>query len=191
MTLLITAVVALAASDIVTQSSSSGKPVKTSVVSTYFKGPPDSLSEMVTKADAVVRLRMTGSSIRAPVRQNTAERVMTAYRFHVLEIMHSFGGHNVDAEQIIVLKDGGELDKGTHVERIVHEGFPSFEPGREYVLFLKWNVALGGWVPAFGPDSALDISKGHVDSPGSASITNKHKGQPVASVLEAIRRYRR
>jgi hypothetical protein len=189
MPLLIAAAVALAMGDIVAQTSSSGKPVKTAVVSTYFKAPPNSLSEMVTTADAVIRVRATGTS--TPFPRGKWDRVMSAYRFRVLEIMHSFGGYNVDPEQITVLKDGGDLDRGAYIERVVHEGFPPFEPGREYVLFLKWNSPLEGWVPAFGPDSVWDVSKGHVESPGSASVTKTHKGQPTAAALEQIRLYQR
>jgi len=36
------------------------------------------------------------------------------------------------------------------------------------ILFLNWNSALEDWVPAFGPDSAWDITSGQVQSAGSA-----------------------
>lgn len=87
---------------------------------------------------------------------------MTAYGFQILEVLHSFGGYNVDADRITVLKDGGDVDRGSYIERAVHEGFPECEPGREYVLFLERNVALDEWVPAFGPDSARWTSRVHV-----------------------------
>jgi hypothetical protein len=168
------------------------KPVQTDVIYTRFYGPPDSLSEMITKADAVVRGRIVGAApLDLDLDQVRGGRVMTVYRFAVLEIMHTVGGHIVDPHQIVILREGGQRDRGSFIQRVVQDGFPPFEHGHEYLVFLRWDAGKSAWLPAFGPDSVVDLQGGRVESPGSAKITSSQKGRLAADYLKSIRQYGR
>jgi hypothetical protein len=168
------------------------KPVKTYGIYTYFYGPPDSLAKMISDADAVVRGKIVGNAPRdLDLGDIPKARVTTVYRFKVLEIIHALGGYNVDPTEIFVLREGGVRDRGDHLERVVEDRFPPFDQGHQYILFLRWDKTLNVWVPAFGPDSVLDIETGRVESPGSAKVTKEQKGRTATEVLERIRRYGR
>jgi hypothetical protein len=44
--------------------------------------------------------------------------------------------------------------------RYVEDGFPAFDTGAEYLLFLYWNDVLEAHETAFGPDAAFRIDAG-------------------------------
>lgn len=163
------------------------KPVKVVSFSTHFRAPADTLAEAIPQADAVVRGRIVGSK---PA--DTSDRIVTAFRFKVIEVLHTPGGRVVNLSEIEILRRGiGERDRGSYIERGVQERFPPFDFGHEYVMYLSWNPALNGWVPAFGPDSAIDITSGHVDSPGHAKLTIEHQGKPAEEYLDLVRGFGR
>lgn len=166
----------------VTRAKQSSKPIKEHHIGTYFKGPPDSLREMALDADAVVRGRLLGGS---PNDRNN--EVFTAFKLKVDEILHAFGGRRVDPSEIVILRRTGDRDRGSYVERTVQENFPAFELGHEYVMYLAWNEPLKAWVPAFGPDSVLDITKGVIESAGRANITSAQRGRSAEDYLNAVR----
>jgi len=71
---------------------------------------------------------------------------------------------------------------------IENSTFTPIELGHEYVLFLQWSSSSGAWTPAIGPDGVLDITKGIVESRGTAAITSAAKENPAAEYLELLRR---
>ncbi len=175
-----------------------GKPVKVEHLSITPKGPTsDSLFQMIADADAVVRGRVVDSSPRdfdydrgTDLPPLKGGRVMTAFHVEVSEILHAAGDHVVDInKQLDFILDGGDRDRGAYIERLVASGIPILERGHEYVLFLRWSPWVDGWIPPYGPDGALDITKGVVESAGRATITERHKGRPAADVLKELRQY--
>lgn len=168
------------------------KPVQSEVINTYFKSPPDTLTEMITTADLVVRGRVVGGSPRdtlAAPPKGTHTR--TAYHLKVFELLHAKESRAFDADTIDIIRSGGERDRGTYIERSYQSGFPPFEIGHEYVMFLTWNASLNAWVPAFGPDSVYDLAHGIVESPGKANVTRMLTGKNASEFLERIRRFGR
>jgi hypothetical protein len=167
-----------------------GKPVKTDIINTHFKAPPHSLSEMLTQVDAVVRGRIIGGSPRdLNLGGRPGARVMTSYGFQVLEVLHVFGSFSIASDKISILREGGSRDRGPYVESVVQEGFPPFDVGHEYVLFLKWSDGLEGWVPAFGPDGVVDLQSGRVQTPGTSTLMNSQRGKTAADFVRLVRRF--
>ena len=160
------------------------KPVKQDFVHTYFKAPPESLNEMITAADAVVRGRAIGSSPR----RDRDHGLMTDVRFTVLELIH-VGGLPIDPMEVVVTRQGGEVDEGAFIQRTVQESFPPFEKAHEYILFLRWYPEKAIWIPAYGPDSVFDLTGGIVKSPGVYEVANARKGSPAPAFLDAVRRF--
>ena len=173
--------------------STQGKPVKQSYIYGEFQGPPDSLTEMVLKVDAVVRVRVVAAVPHDPDPHDTnPPRVITAFTCRVLEILHAFGGHSVDPNRLQVLLIGGDRDRGAYVERVIHSGFPLLETGHEYLLFLLWDEAfIGGWTPSFGPNGVFDITTGVVDTPGTRKVATDQKGKKAEDFVLIVRRFGR
>jgi hypothetical protein len=175
-----------------------GKPVKEVKSYPYFMGPKsDSLFQMITESDAVVRGKVVGRATHVrDVRRGSTEppikgaKVMTTFRVKVLETLHTAGDHVVDVSKPLpILRSGGDRDRGEYVERHGDDGFPLFQYGREYLLFLRWSAPNNAWMVAYGPDGVLDITTGVVESPGTAAVTKGHKETPAADVLKHLRRY--
>ena len=90
--------------------------------------------------------------------------------------------------EIEVVRRGGVRDRGAYIERSYEVGFPAFENGREYLMFLAWNTALDAWVPAYGPDSIIDLTGGVAHSSGKSENVRALEGKPVTEVLAIIRK---
>jgi hypothetical protein len=167
---------------------SPSKPIKVDHISTSFRAPPYSLNEMVSRSDAVVLGRVVGGAPH-DIRGTAGDtRPGTQFRFKIHEILHASGSHSLAADEISVMREGGDRDHGSHIVRSIQDGFPPFDVGHEYVLFLYWNSTLNDWVSAWGPDGAWDLTRGWVESAGSARVTNENRGKRRSDVLDLIRR---
>lgn len=166
-------------------SRSAQKPIQVEIANTYFKGPPGSLEGMVADADLVVTGRVLDVNAR---NQADGIHVLTAHRVQIDEVLHVKGGLAVPSNELVFVRNGGDIDLGTHVRRIVEDDFPAIQPGHRYVLFLSWNTALEAWKPAFGPDSVLDITSGKVFSHGKAKVTDSVRGTDATALIEALKR---
>jgi hypothetical protein len=162
-----------------------GKPVKSEPIFTEFKAPPDSLADMIAEAELVLRGRVVDEISRD--RGNALTR--TAYRVKVLDVLR-ISPDREPADTIEVVRSGGVRDRGSYVEHSHQVGFPAFENGREYLLFLVWNKALNSWVPAYGPDGAFDLTSGVADTAGNSKVALTLKGKKAADVLDIVRRGR-
>jgi hypothetical protein len=158
------------------------KPVKIDSYTSYFRTPAETLAETILQVGAVVRGKIVGSKPH-----DTKDQIVTAFRFKVIEVLHTAGGRVVNPSEIDILRRIGERDRGPYIERRVQERFPPFDVGHEYVMYLSWNAALDGWVPSFGSDSAIDITSGHVESRGQAKLTVEHKGKPAEEYIDLVR----
>jgi hypothetical protein len=165
------------------------KPVVIDRIYTHYALPPPSLREMILAADAVVYGRIVAAEPLDTTSPVGGVFFRTIYRLKVQEILHALGGRSIDIDQLDIRREGGDRDKGTHIARSVQEGFPAFNIGTEYVLFLNWHASDQAWVPSWGPNGAFQLSGGRVDSPGFAKVVSAQKGKAAAQFLEEIRQF--
>ena len=168
-----------------TFSSNRQKPITVEYANTYFKAPPPSLDGMIADADLVVVGRLVGGDGRY---EPDGIHVLTSHRVKVTEVIHIKSGLTPPGEELMFVRNGGDIDEGTRVKRVVEDGFPALANGHQYVLFLFWNRALGAWKPAFGPDSVLDVTSGKVLSPGQSKITDELRGKDATELMDSLRR---
>lgn len=165
--------------------SSQPKPVLKEPINTFFNAPPDNIADMVTHADAVVLGRMVGRTPLNP--RDSAGPPRFASHFQVLEILHNFTKQQVDPQAIDILRPSGDIDLGSHVVSGYQVGFPEFDRGHQYVVFLSWNEALPGWVPAYGPDSVFDVTTGHPQTFGRSALADKLTRKSSDDLLNQVR----
>ena len=165
-----------------------GKPVIPDPINKHFKGPSDTLSQMIAQADLVVRGRIAGER---PRDGPDIAITRTGYRTQVLEIVHLSSQNSIpnpDLNEVEIVRSGGIRDRGAYIEQSYEVGFPSFDMGHEYLLFLVWNRALESWVPAYGPDSAFDLTSGVAETAGKLEPARVLNGKKAADVLELLHR---
>ena len=165
------------------------KPVRPGPINTYFNAPPDTLAEMISSAGLVVVGRVIGAKPADHILVPGNVITMTNHRLKIEEVFAIAPGHSVQPDGTIdIVRKGGDRDKGSFIERSYQVGFPAFETGRRYLMFLVWNAALSAWVPAYGPDSVFDLTDPtRADSPGRAAVTEKLEQNTVEEVLRLVR----
>jgi hypothetical protein len=164
------------------------KRTETTYIYTYFKTPPPTLKEMVLSADAVVTGRIVGAKPETrSLREVRGPRPLTLYRLKVDEVLQAFGGRPV-ADELTIIRDGGERDRGGYVERIEQDGFSQFKMGNTYVLFLQWDDTDQGWRVAWGPHGAFAITAGRIESLGNAAISKAQNGLLANEFIGRLRR---
>jgi len=169
---------AVGSPDVFHQKPGSQKPVRENTVYVEWFGPPGSLNEMVLQADAVVAGRVSGS--RPQDRQTRiATMVRTAVRLNVSDVFRYVPAHPIDSDELWVNTEGGERDRGDHIERTVAAGFSPLQAGQEYVLFLRHMG--DGWELAYGPDSVFQITHEGVVTEGRSDVARGVKGMAPAS----------
>jgi len=170
-------------------SAQGNKPVREEKVYIEYFGPPPTLNEMVLKADAVVLGRFVGAIPRDEDFPGKPQaRIRTGFRLKVIELFHAFGDHPVNSPEISVIREGGDRDRGAYVERVNPVGFPVFEIGKEYILFLRFQSALT-WAPAFGPDGVFQLENGRISTTGSSKVAAGHNGKTAEEFQQTLRNY--
>lgn len=165
------------------------KPTHVSIDNIYYNAPPPSLSEMEKTADAVVFGRVLGGvSKDGGFFRKSEPGITTSYRFKVHEVISAQGKRAVDPNELTVLRDGGSIDRGNRIDKVVDADFPPFELGHEYVLFLRWDAGQEAWVPAWGPNATFEIKGGLITSPGYAHVCKEQNGLSIDEFLEKLRR---
>lgn len=165
-----------------------GAPERKSIVHTEFFEPPDTLRGMMVGADAVVEGRITAVTPRD--RDGARPMVFSAYHLKVAEVFQLSSAQPITTDYITVLRVGGDRTRGTSTEQVDEEDFPRFQMGHAYVLFLRWNLAMQAWMPAWGPDSVFETDDAVVRTNGRATHVRAQDGKPTAEFLELIRRNR-
>jgi hypothetical protein len=111
--------------------------------------------------------------------------VKTVWTLKVREVLH-FNGTGSLPDEIFIEREGGERDRGSHVERVIQPQYPAFQVGQEYVLFLR-KAGDSMWWSAFGPSSAYRLSRGRVEALGSSRIAVSQNGETEEAFLQTIR----
>jgi hypothetical protein len=137
---------------------------------------PDTIKGLFDVSDVVVFAQITGRKVLSEGNNSEA----TDYPVIILE---RFKGPVKDHGPGLTVRRGGGVDKATS-----EVGFPAFEAGDKYVLFLKDGGA-GQFVPAYGPDGAVLVSpSGEVKTVGRQEVTLKFRGYRSDALLAELRR---
>jgi len=124
------------------------KPVKEVPLVINYAVKPITLERATARAHAVVRARVVGSQFRdlrepgVPV-----PNMNTVYALNVVEVLKRDPNLPVPTQ---VVRSGGDLETDEGIRRYVEDGFPAFQPGEEYLLFLYWNENLATYQMFFG-----------------------------------------
>jgi hypothetical protein len=161
------------------------KPVRENALITHFRTPPPTLNEMILSADLVVVGRIVGSR---PDDTERPPRVKSLWAVKVNEVLH-IGVGGAQPSEILIEREGGDRDRGSHIDRVIQPEFPMFKPGQEYILFLRKAGDLGFWWPAYGPDSAFRLSHGRVEAVGTSEVSLSQSGQTDDEFLRTIRNF--
>ena len=147
---------------------------------------PSTLERATAGAHAIVRARVVGSQFRdlrepgAPV-----PMVNTAYALNVVEVLKRDPHLPVPTE---VVRSGGDLETDEGIRRYVEEGFPAFQPGDEYLLFLYWNENLAAYQMFFGADGAYRVTPDNrLHALGRGLLAQRYTGQDAREVANRIR----
>jgi hypothetical protein len=147
---------------------------------------PRTLEGATARAHAIVRARVVGSQFRQRIeRPDAPPAVSTACALKVLEVLKRDPQLPIPTE---VLREGGDLETDKGTLRIVEEGFPAFQPGDEYLLFLYWNENLAAYQMIFGVDGAYRITPDNrVHGLGRGVLAQRYTGQNAREVADRVR----
>jgi hypothetical protein len=175
------------------RASATGKPIKDHVITVDGSGPPPTLQQMVSDADAVIVARYTGRSreFPGPASPGTGPALPGFERLGAFEILE------------VVKPHPAVPDAGGDVEIVVpgsYQEFPSYilhtadadvgEPvaGRTYVIFVRHRGSLseGNLRPVWFKHGMYDVSGDRVTSLGRPWLA--FRDQTPAQFLAALRR---
>jgi hypothetical protein len=145
------------------------------------------MSEMILSVDAVVVGRFTGlrpSDEHLP--HLSTPWVVTLWNFDVREVLHQKESEPIP-QQILIQRHGGDRDRGDRIERTFLRGFPEYQMGHQYVLFLEKGGNI--WGPQYGPNSVFLLSHGRVQPFGSHKVALSQAGLTEEEFLQLIRTY--
>jgi hypothetical protein len=151
-----------------------------------YREKPTTLERATARAHAVVRARVVGSQFRKLLEPSAAiTHVNTAYGLKVVEVLKQNPQLPIPTE---VLRPGGDLETDQGIQRFVEEGFPAFQPGDEYLLFLYWNESLAAYQMISGADSAYRITPDNrLHGLGRGLLAQRYTGQDAREVANRIR----
>jgi hypothetical protein len=168
-----------------TQVSGQQKPVVEYDVFVDYQRPPSTLAALTNAADLVV----VGSiaSTRNIVNNETGhESASTEVRLSVMTVLK---GSGVTRGNIVpILRPGGDVDLGDKIRRSTERGFPRFQVGDRYLLFLHWNALLGVYEVFYGPNGAFQLVADKLRAIGTSGLAKQYDGRRASSVIQDIRR---
>lgn len=159
------------------------RPVIRDTVFTSFKAAPDSLRDMVHKADVVLVGTIEGNGEPHDLDEH---ELQTLYRVRTKSVLHTSGRHPLDPNNVAVLRRGGTRERPDHTQVQIQNGFPAFELNHTYVLFLAWDDFNDAWMPAFGPPSVIDLTSGSVHVEPDSPL-RQQEGISSTELLDLIR----
>jgi len=150
---------------------------------------PSTLEDAVSRADVIVRARVSDPQVRTRTPGGSAVPnvvvVNTVFKLDVIDLLKRREGTPDPKE---VMREGGELVTDKGARRFVEDAFPMFDTNEEYLLFLFWNDYLGTYQPAFGPDAAFRITpEGLLKGLGHGPLAKRESGRGALEVGDRIR----
>jgi hypothetical protein len=147
-----------------------------------------SLSDKWASADAVAHVRI--KSQRSEDFQGEGARfpkVITRHQVDILEVFRSHPKWPAAGQLAEVIQDGGEVDRGPHIEIVTSWGLPIMTLGHEFLLFLQRSDWYGGWIVAFCADGAIALEDGVVAPHGDDEFARTWRGKRAKELFAAIR----
>lgn len=162
------------------------KPVKEVPIIINYAAKPTTVESATARAHAIVRARIVGSQFRDLKRPDAPYPDMfTAYQLNLVEVLKRDPHLPVPTE---VLRPGGDFETDQGIKRYVEEGFPAFQPGDEYLLFLYWNENLATYQMIFGVDGAYRITPDNrLHGLGRGVLAQRYTGQGAREIGNRIR----
>jgi hypothetical protein len=156
------------------------KPVVDSpIIGDYLK-VPDTLDGFITASDLVVFARAAGA------RDVSRGRPRTEYDVTVTEVIK---GNVSRGQHATVCRAIGTIERPDRFARIFQPGFPSFEIGSEYLLFLRWDSTGGCYWPTFGRVTAAPFdAEGRLAPHPRSGIIEHLKGLSRSEVTQRLNR---
>ena len=164
--------------------SSTQKPMRETTSDALFSPPPSTLAEMIDGVTAVALGTISASRGTSFTLAGGHDAVATEYSVAVSEV---FGGRNVTpGSSITVISLGGELDRGTYIERNIVPGVKPLTVGHKYILFLNWDSTHSSYVLAYGPSAVLEDDNGHAVAHGDTGPLKSIHGRAWAEAVRAV-----
>jgi len=155
---MLTRILVIAAVLLSAASASAQKPVKELPIFVDSPTPPATVEAMTDAASAVVVATYTGTS-------RPTKALPQLYRDHlftITEILKLEGHLPYAGSDIAIPLAGSRRETADHVEQEWPLEVRHLRKGNSYLLFLKWNIQLDRWDPAWGSRGIFDISDGAV-----------------------------
>jgi hypothetical protein len=155
------------------------------VASDDFLPDYDTINPLVERADAVVRLKITGTQMRkfeAP--KPRAPRVLMEHTADVLEVLKGSIGQQ---QSFSFFQRAGTMDVGDYkVSHAVRaEGIP--EKGEEIVVFLRWNKGGGRYELLSQNQGLYRLDAATVEPKGKGNLVRRYKGTQRNTFLDDVR----
>lgn len=157
-----------------------------------FKDPPGTLAEMVAEADLVAHVVMLDDGISGNTEffVRGIPALTTAYRATVLDVLRAPAVEPTVAAgaEIVIVRPGGTIDRGSHFERHRIAGFDFFRKNRKYVLFLRWKERLAVWTPKYGPHGSFELITGRVVTEAKSGVARKQANKTEKEFIATIKK---
>ena len=66
--------------------------------------------------------------------------IQTQFTIRAIEVFKADARIRTSGDRFLIRKSGGDVDRGTHIERIELDDFPIYRIGERYVLFLRQHI---------------------------------------------------
>src|SRR4051812_9235442 len=154
-----------------------------------YETPPSEMNRFVASVDAIVHARVERTEFAAVVDPDTGKsRDMTRYVVRVIEPLKLYPKLPSAGEAMVITRLGGQHTDNGRLVRTAVQGFPDFEQGSEYVLFLAWNAHTNDFDIAYGPDGAYQLAAlGAVRALGHYPLAQAQNNKDRAAFLREIR----
>jgi hypothetical protein len=131
--------------------SSSQKPVVDMPIVADAYNPPSTLDDLVARSDAVIIAR-----IKRAIDRSSGQQARTDYEIVLSETVK---GHVELTSTAVVCRGIGTIDQPHRTVRVFQPNFPAFQPGAEYLLFLRWDDAKKCFFSEFGPTGSALVDR--------------------------------
>ena len=173
---------------LVTVNTSSGlhaqdRPTKPIVVENPLIAPPESMENMWSRSDAVLRVRIVSSNPKTVGRDP-----MHVYTEATAEVLKVFKGRSIVGSVVKFLQVAGEAETPTQIIRV--EGATPLPKDHEYVVFLTNSPSAGGLFLSHDVDGAFEIHDGVVIPHGRSAVAQQHQNLSERRFVDELERLR-
>ena len=168
--------------------SASGKPIMDEPIAVDGKGPPPTLREMLSDADAVVIGRYTGTSREFPeIASRSADPVLPRFErlgeFEILEVLKPHAAVPAPGRRVEIAVPGSYQEFPTYILHTFDDGVDEPLPEHVYAIFIRVDSRRQGRLfSPWGGYSLYDVAGEHVRTPES-----RWQARPTAEFLAALR----